>query len=390
MTTCQSHTKSRTPARVMTAAAAAAALLTLAQPAHAASADAPLRTWATNGRVSAIMPVGDRIYVGGTFSAVTDVQGNSYPASNLAVFVASTGAFDRTWRGSTNGAVWALAASGSTLYVGGDFSAVDGTARSRLAAVDTSTGALSSGWVPRADRRVEALAASGGHVYVGGNFTKVHDRGGWHARPYAARLDPSTGAVDAAWVPTPSARVRALLASADGSHVYLGGDFTTVSGSRSANKVASIRTTDGSVDAGFRVNANNAGTLGPVYDLATDGSVLTMAVGGQGGACTAVAAGTGAAMWSKHANGNVQTTAIHNGTVYCGGHFGGAASFDGLTRYKLAAVGLSSGVTTSFAPRVNSALGVWAVRATASQLFVGGDFTKVAGVSQAHFAVFQR
>ena len=64
--------------------------------------DSPARTWgvgpadrtsATVGapRVLTILPIGDRIFVGGTFNSVIDPSGREYPAKNLAVFSASSG-----------------------------------------------------------------------------------------------------------------------------------------------------------------------------------------------------------------------------------------------------------------------------------------------------------
>ena len=50
-------------------------------------------------------PVGDRIVVGGTFETVIDPAGNEYPARNLAVFSASTGAADLQWAGAANNTV---------------------------------------------------------------------------------------------------------------------------------------------------------------------------------------------------------------------------------------------------------------------------------------------
>lgn len=72
--------------------------------------------------------------------------------------------------------------------------------------------------------------------------------------------------------------------------------------------------------------------------------------------------------------------------MYVGGHFGGTNSFGGQERYKLAAVRTTTGVVDPFDPRVNTALGVFEVRAYAGDIYIGGDFTTVSGASQPHFA----
>ena len=80
--------------------------------------------------------------------------------------------------------------------------------------------------------------------------------------------------------------------------------------------------------------------------------------------------------------------ALLDGLLYVGGHYGGANSFGGQTRYKLAAVIPATGAVTSFAPRVNTPLGVFEVHAAGNHLYIGGDFTRVSRASQPHFARF--
>src|SRR6476619_3305166 len=100
--------------------------------ADAAVTAAPARTWgigpatttsASQGvpRVLAIQPVGDRVFGAGTFSSIVDPSGRTYPAQNLAVFSATTGAADLSFAGGTNNTVTSLATAGSTLYLGGTF-----------------------------------------------------------------------------------------------------------------------------------------------------------------------------------------------------------------------------------------------------------------------------
>jgi len=371
-----------------TVAAAGAALILGAGPALAIGSEVPDQSWGTNGRVSFILPDQDRVYIGGSFSAVTDLSGNSYPANNLAVFLPATGQFDLTWKPTTDDEVLAMAKIGDQLYIGGRFKQADGWPRKFLASISASTGAISPKWRPQPDRLVEALAAVNGQVYAGGYFTSITDGSGLHSRTYAARLTADDGTLVQSWAPTLDARVRAVQGSADGSHVFLGGDFTVVNGSNRVSRVASVFSESGELDEAFVSGSNNLNTRSPVFDLATDGTRLFEGVGGSGGACTVVDAVTGSQVWSKHTNGNVQSVAVVNGTVYCGGHFGGAGAFDGQVRYKLAAVDLASGSTLAWAPRYNSPLGVWIVRADSGRLYVGGDFTKVSGKPRPHFATY--
>ncbi len=366
-----------------------------AAPAYADPTSTPARTWSTNGRVWTMLPAGDRVFVGGTFTAVTDSAGGSHPARGVAVFNAATGSFDTSWQGSTNGDVTALALSpdGTTLYLGGSFGKVDGQPRAKLAAVDAAAGTLRTSWTASPAGPVDALAATAGNVFVGGLFTSVTDRFGAHNRAYVAKLDAGTGDLDPGWSPTANDRVRALAASPDGNRVFAGGDFTGVSGQPYTNRVASLFTANstGQVDPAFRPGPNTYYGYAEVFVLATDGSRLYEAVGGANGACTAVSATTGAKAWMDIANGNVQSVAVAGNTAYCGGHFGaqyGGWAFAGTTRNKVAAVDAATGSVKSFAPTVNSSLGVWSVAADPTHVFVGGDFTKVNGTAQAHIAEF--
>lgn len=377
-----------TVARVLAVLAGVASLVVVVpMSAGAATVTGLQQSWGTNGRVNAVLadPASGRVYVAGNFSAVTDAAGTtSLPIANVAAFLPASGTFDPTWHPNPDGVVTSLGLSGGKLYLGGDFTQVQGTTRTRLAAVDAVSGALTP-WSPAATGgMVDALAVSGGAVYVGGSFTTLAGV----TRSYLGRVSVSTGNSDTNWTPRPNARVRSLVVPGDGSVVYVGGSFTTINGSSSARSIASLSTTTpATLTKGFNAGATNAGSEPPAMGLYVEGSDLLAAVAGAGGGCASLDAKNGRTQWSKHANGNVQTVTAMNGTAYCGGHFTGTASFDGQNRNKLAAVDQASGQTLGLSLRINSALGVWALSHDATRLFLGGDFTKINGKPQPHFAV---
>jgi hypothetical protein len=379
--------------------AAALSVVGLAGAAAAAPITAPARTWSVNGQVDAILPVGDRIYVGGTFTAVTDTSGISYPVSNLAVFERSTGAADVDFDADPTGTVTSLATDGTELYLGGSFNAVanGGIAYPRInvAAVDLATGLLSSSWHPTViGGQVDNVtySAATNSVYLGGVFTQVKDPTNTYSpSSYLASIDAATGLVNVGFAPTPvGGRVRTINVAANGSGLYIGGDFTSVGGQARTKSIARIDPVTGAVDPTFQPAPTNMSGYSPVFDIVSDSNNLYLSAAGSGGACTALTAATGAAVWSHHANGDMQSVRLIGSTVYCGGHYSGTASFDGLTRNKIAAVDAATGTILSFAPNVNSALGVWSMGSQPgdSTLYLGGDFTKVGGVAQQHFAMF--
>ena len=133
------------------------------------------------GVVDALLVSGNTLYVGGGFEQI-----GGQPRNSIAALDATTG--DATpWYPQTSswGAptrVRRLALLDGTLCVGGRFGAIGGQPRICLAAVDTSTG-LATDWDPGLDGLVWALAAEGHALYVGGGFTRA---GGYPATGLAA------------------------------------------------------------------------------------------------------------------------------------------------------------------------------------------------------------
>ncbi len=362
----------------------------------------PARTWgigpaaATSAsvgvpRVSAIQPIGDRIFVAGTFSSILDPSGTSYPTKNLAVFSATTGAADLSFLGSSNNTITSMTTDGfGTLYLGGTFGTVNGSVRKGLAALDSSTGALLP-WNPSvvSPGQVDAITYSGGSIYAGGNFAGISSPSGTSG-PFLAKIDATSAEVDPAWTPSPNNRVRAVhVPEANTARLLVGGDFTSMSAKSGTNKLAAVSATGaGDVDTTFRAGPTNAGAFAPVIDLTSDASRVYTASAGSGGACAALDLASGAVRWDAHSNGNMQSVRLLGGKLYCAGHYGGTSSFMGQVRNKLAAVDPATGALFPYAPNVDSSQGPWAMAADATRLYLGGDFSQISGVPQPHFAMF--
>ena len=336
-------------------------------PASAAYSSSAAPGWVPNGTVRAIARHGDVVYLGGSFTNLSNpATGAQVPRSRVAAVDADTGA-PLPWNPGANGLVRAVAvAPDGRVFLGGDFTAVGGRSSIRLAAV-TPGGAPVSGWSASASDSVHDLYADGTSVYVGGRFGTVSRT----SRPKLARLQHATGAVVTAFDARVSGgRISTLAPAAGGGSLLLGGSFTAVDG-RARGFVASVALGDGSV-----TDWNPGPECGTCYlwDLAAAGDRVYAAMAGPGGRAVSWHATTGSRGWSRGGDGNAQAIDVHDGVVYVGGHFG--PSFGGSTRHQLAALDAGSGSLLSYTVDFtgNDHPGIWAVLADPDGLMIGGGF----------------
>ena len=133
------------------------------------AADA-LPTVQQNGVVWSAVIVGNTAYATGSFTetwpaGTSNTAANWTPRNNLLAFDITTGNLITSFNHSLNAQGLTITASpdGSRLYVGGDFTAVDGQTRNHIAAFDTATGALATTFRPSLSAQVAALAATQHH-----------------------------------------------------------------------------------------------------------------------------------------------------------------------------------------------------------------------------------
>ncbi len=144
-------------------------------------------------QIRELVQCGDTMYAVGTFTQIA-WNGTVYRRSNVFSFAASAPYTISSWAPRVNGEVNTIAFDGSSCnkaYLGGEFSAVHGTAVKNIAAVDTTTGAVASRFAHSASAEVDTIASAQGHLLVGGFFTSVNGT----RQKYFASLSPVTGAV---------------------------------------------------------------------------------------------------------------------------------------------------------------------------------------------------
>jgi hypothetical protein len=326
-----------------------------------------------DGGINAIAQSGGSVYVGGEF---THYQGS--PANRIAKLDAVTCALDTTFSPELgNGfddVVLALVVANGSVYVSGYFSDYRGASANHIAKLDLTTGALDTTFSPPGtngfDNSVLAIAASGTSIYAGGSFTAYRGVSGSASK--IAKLDATTGALDTTFSPPGANGFSDTVAAvaAYGSSLYVGGYFTGYRGvAGSATRLAKLDLTSGALDTTFSPRAANG----------FDDVVLTFAFAG-----TSVYAGGGFSVYRgatslnriakldltsgaadttfspPGANGfniQVETLAVSGTSIYVGGPF--YRYRDMTTAYSLAKLDLTSGaIDATFAPADGNTNGV--------------------------------
>ena len=236
----------------------------------------------------------------------------------------------------------------------------------------------------------------GNTVYATGSFTQARPAGAAAGTNETARsnilaYNITTGNLITTWAPSLNAQGRAITASADGSTIYVAGDFTSVSGT-TRNRVAALNATTGAVISGFNANVN-----AHVNDLEVSGSTLYLVgaftvVGNQARSRLAsVSASSGAVTaWAPSSNGEVRTLTVPAGTgkVVVGGHF---ETLNGSTQTGMGALDASSGSVLSWPANTvvknhGTEAAIWSLKSYGSVVFGNGMSFASTGNFEATFS----
>ncbi len=207
-----------------------------------------------NTYVQAITQVGDTVFVGGDYKNVVSASGEVVDQPFLSGYNVDTGELVRTFTPKFNNQIKALEAlPNGKLVVGGEFTEVNGQPYKNLVVLDPVTGEINDpGW--RVENRgtngvaqVKTFDVQGDYLYVGGNFTHVTGLAAKSAvySKNATRFNLKTNDVDRQWRPEFNGTVNGINAAEDGNSVFAAGYFSTLKG-ESTFKLAALNTTDGS------------------------------------------------------------------------------------------------------------------------------------------------
>ena len=371
-----------------------------------------------SGAVYKFVQVGGTMYAGGAFSSVSTPAGVSpggtYARSNIVAFNASTGAVS-SFAPSVNGEVWGLASDGSSLYIGGTFTSVNGVARRGVAKLNPTTGTVDTGFnAGLASGKVTELALVGGRLLAGGTF------------PGKLRaLNPATGAntgylsLSISGSVTSNAgavQVYRFAVNPAGTRLVAVGNFTSVGGQTRYRAFMLDLGASASVDPWYYPPLQNlcAAASLPDYmrdvDFSPDGSwfafVSTGYIPRAGGVgrdlCDAAArfetnsANPAQPTWINYTGGDtLHSVAATDVAVYVQGHQRwldnpqgrNSAGPGAVSRQGIGAIGPATGLALSWNPGKDRGVGGKDLYVTSRGLWVGSDTSHIGGETRQRIAL---
>ena len=367
-----------------------------------------------NGQILSMTQVGNTMVVAGSFTSVSPANSSTTMTRNrVFAFDATTGAISSGFAPVVNGNVETVlpGPTAGTVYIGGNFTSVNGGAVNRLALLNLSSGSRVTTFNVGAgfNGPVEDLEVQGGRLFVGGLFAKAAGQN----RTGLATLNPTTGALDnygnitfaqqhnnSGEGRTERVGVLSFDISPDGSQMVAVGNFRTAGGLPRVQiaKIA-LSATSASVDTTF----NTTGYEPLCYSFAYDSTVrqtsydptgsyfvVTATGGGNNSLCDtttrweADATGTDVQpTWAAFAGGDsIMGLAVTEKAVFIGGHqrwmnnrLGNDAAGPGaVPRPGLAALDPRTGVPLAWNPGRNPrGAGAYSIFATDAGIWVGSD-----------------
>ena len=237
-----------------------------------------------NGQILSMTQVGNTMVVAGSFTSVSPANSSTTMTRNrVFAFDATTGAISSGFAPVVNGNVEAVlpGPTAGTVYIGGNFTSVNGGAVNRLALLDLSTGSRVTTFNVGAgfNAPVEDLEIHGGRLFVGGLFAKAAGQN----RTGLATMNPTTGALDnyvnitfaerhnnSGEGRTERVGVLSFDISPDGSQMVAVGNFRTAGG---LPRVQIAKITLGATSASVDTTFNTTGYEPLCYSFAYDSTV---------------------------------------------------------------------------------------------------------------------
>jgi len=379
-----------------------------------------------NGVVWRVAVAGNVAYAVGQFTSArpsgSPAGTNEVARNNAMAYNITTGAI-LPWNPNLNAQARAVQVSpdGTKLYVGGDFTTVNGQAQSKVAQFSLPSGNFDSTFKTGAAGAVRSIAVSNTAIYVGGSFASA----GGQTRANLAAFSRSNGAL-LPWAPTTDNIVEALIAAPDNSRVIVGGRFQTMNGAA----IVGVGAVDGNTGltqswTSRPVPTQQAGTANRswVTDMVLNNGVVYASDDGEGGhwfdGRWAATFATGDLIWIDNCYGATYGTTIIGQVMYTVSHSHDCTSLGTFhdsnpqvwhralaeTTFPTGTDQGAPGSNMNYAyqpvpsqlnwyPTVNAGTftgifqGGWSLATNGTYLVMGGEFTTVNGVAQQGLATF--
>ncbi len=212
----------------------------------------PFRCDANNSVLTMRLAGAGNIAVAGSFTSI-GANNSIAPTQNLqntyfTIINATSGVISTTFNHPVlNGFVRTIdQASGKFFIGGGNFTLSHITSRNRIARFVRSNMSLDVNWnFTGFNNTVNSIDSDNNFIYVGGNFTSVSGNASFNR---LVRIDKAAATLNTAWNPNPNGNVnKVLLADSD---VYTGGEFATIGGG-SSGLLAKLNNTNGQLASGW-------------------------------------------------------------------------------------------------------------------------------------------
>jgi azurin len=361
-------------------------------------------------QVKAAEVVGNMVIVGGDFLQIQLRNGTVVDQPYLAAFDLNNGSFIESFRPRVDNEVVAIehGPTDSQVIIGGRFVSItdtngNKTFRHRLALLNLPNGTVDQAWEANADSKVTTIDLYGDRLFVGGDFTNID------GQPIAklAEIKMSNSTVNPAfsftWGGTLARRVLSALVTPDGSRLVVGHRATSING----NAMRGTAVFDISDQAAPTLTPHRMATNTIAYAYYNDIQDAEMSPDGQ---YIALVQGTATASdyvhliptteapnqfkWRHFMRDSAFGVAVSDTAVYVGGHFckpdGGPGPTEvmapkgldtctgvfyagGAWRTQLAALSLDDGTPLAWNPGNDAYRGASFLKATSRGLLVGYD-----------------
>lgn len=304
-----------------------------------------------------------KLWAGGYFT-----QSGSSSLKRIAYYNGSWNSFGD----GSNGNVYSLCKSGSSIYVGGSFTLIDNTPVANIALYNGSSwsklGLTDNGM----NATVNAIAIdNNGHVIYGGEFTSAKG----DLRKFITKWDGSNFIELSGGL---NGKVNAICVNPSDNKIYVGGSFS-LAGSVSVSNIALWN--------GTTWQSLGTGLNGEVLALKVDqagnliaGGNFTVA-GGVSANRVAIWDGSSWSAMGDGFNAEVRDIEVFDNTIFAAGNF--TTSGSSLVKY------FAKWNGTSWEQVGNGSNGpVYALHHESSLLYIGGNFTSISGVSAKYIATY--